>query len=327
MKNNNIQRLRGVCALIVFLSHSLCMFNSSLISDIHRTPLWLLFDGQSVVLIFFALSGFFMDKNYHSMNMLKEGITKRLKRLYPVYFVTTILCYIVYSMHLDYEVGGVTSWGRRIWSKDLDLWDLFLQLCFIMDIKQTHLLINPVAWYMYREAIMMLVLPVLLYLNAKNRGDCFLIVCACIAFVIPPIDFMFPFLCGTILHRQIKKYLLQIKKIFKNRYYLITMLALGIFLYGIRNIIPGLRFSNLFITIGAMIFISYAYIKDDLQKEDLFSKFGNISYEFYLIHFAVLMFFRSYVTNIALYSFICFVISITIAKALSLMDEKLKNLL
>ena len=106
MKNNNIQRLRGVCALIVFLSHSLCMFNSSLISDIHRTPLWLLFDGQSVVLIFFALSGFFMDKNYHSMNMLKEGITKRLKRLYPVYFVTTILCYIVYSMHLDYEVGG-----------------------------------------------------------------------------------------------------------------------------------------------------------------------------------------------------------------------------
>lgn len=61
MKNLSIQGLRGIAALMVFLSHALCFPNYQ-ISGIQHSPWHLFFDGQIAVMIFIAISGFFYYK-------------------------------------------------------------------------------------------------------------------------------------------------------------------------------------------------------------------------------------------------------------------------
>ena len=57
MRNSSIQSLRGICAIVVFLSHSLCMFKSTFVTYLMESPMHLFFDGKCAVYIFFAISG------------------------------------------------------------------------------------------------------------------------------------------------------------------------------------------------------------------------------------------------------------------------------
>ena len=52
MRNSSIQSLRGICAIVVFLSHSLCMFKSTFVTYLMESPMHLFFDGKCAVYIF-----------------------------------------------------------------------------------------------------------------------------------------------------------------------------------------------------------------------------------------------------------------------------------
>ena len=60
--NKNIQALRGICAIIVFLSHSLHVNDIEWVISLHNSPLHFFFDGEVAVSVFFVISGFFYYK-------------------------------------------------------------------------------------------------------------------------------------------------------------------------------------------------------------------------------------------------------------------------
>ena len=57
-----IQSLKGIAAIMVFLSHSLHQFPNKTIETLHDSCLHFFFDGQIAVIIFMAISGFFYYK-------------------------------------------------------------------------------------------------------------------------------------------------------------------------------------------------------------------------------------------------------------------------
>ena len=84
-KNLNIQALRGVCAIMVFLSHSMHVYNCEIVHTLDRTPLRLLYAGEVAVSIFFVLSGFFYynKSSGFSLRQYINTIIKKTKRIYP----------------------------------------------------------------------------------------------------------------------------------------------------------------------------------------------------------------------------------------------------
>lgn len=83
MKNNNIQVLRVICALVVFSGHALGMMKNPVFEGLCNGPFHLFFDGQSAVFVFFAISGFFYYKEsyqepfrWYYLSLLKRKIIK-----------------------------------------------------------------------------------------------------------------------------------------------------------------------------------------------------------------------------------------------------------
>lgn len=84
MKSATIQNLRGICALMVFLSHSLLMYRNEVIGDLYHSPLHFFFDGAIAVNIFFAISGFFYYKNEElSAKKYVKGLFRKTIKIYP----------------------------------------------------------------------------------------------------------------------------------------------------------------------------------------------------------------------------------------------------
>ena len=72
-RNNGIQILKGVAALMVFFSHALNMRNISFVCQFQESPLHLLWDGQCAVILFMVISGFFYFKPQFSGGGISWG--------------------------------------------------------------------------------------------------------------------------------------------------------------------------------------------------------------------------------------------------------------
>lgn len=115
MKDNSIQGLRGICALVVFFSHAL---NIPIIpiSSIKESPLHLFFDGQISVMIFLAISGFFYGSpSSTSMKSYFIGLYKKTLRIWPAYLLAMIIGWLICNMHLSYNSMLFTEWGNSFW--------------------------------------------------------------------------------------------------------------------------------------------------------------------------------------------------------------------
>ena len=76
-KNQNIQALRGICALMVFLSHTLSVKDIPYVRCLMESPLHLLFDGQIAVVVFFTLSGYYY---YKESTLTYEAYSNGIKK-------------------------------------------------------------------------------------------------------------------------------------------------------------------------------------------------------------------------------------------------------
>ena len=90
--NLNIQGLKGIAAIVVFLSHALNMYKIPWVQNLMDTPMHLFFDGQCSVIVFLTISGFFYYKagmskalDIHYMEGLKKN-NKNLSAIYNLYY-------------------------------------------------------------------------------------------------------------------------------------------------------------------------------------------------------------------------------------------------
>jgi peptidoglycan/LPS O-acetylase OafA/YrhL len=94
--NKSIEQYRGVCALMVMITHGIV--HADMLLNNFSWPEFMDYIGAGYVsvLIFFCISGYVIGINYsHKALDIKAYLKKRAVRLYPVYLVSIILCITV----------------------------------------------------------------------------------------------------------------------------------------------------------------------------------------------------------------------------------------
>ena len=93
--NYNIQYLRGICALVVFLSHALNIYKIDWVQSLMPTPFHFLFDGQWAVVFFFTLSGFYYYKDSSfSIRGYLRSIERKTLKIYPPFSILNDWLYL-----------------------------------------------------------------------------------------------------------------------------------------------------------------------------------------------------------------------------------------
>ena len=102
-KNKGIQILRALCAIQVFLSHTLNVYQDSIGVQLIDTPLHFFYDGQCAVIIFFALSGFlyYNEKQLTYKSYTNKILSKSL-HIFPPYWTSLIIGTIMCNLYLKY---------------------------------------------------------------------------------------------------------------------------------------------------------------------------------------------------------------------------------
>lgn len=306
VRDANIQMLRGICALVVFFSHSLNFFPIPLVEWLTHTPMHLFYDGQCAVMLFFVLGGYYYYKQTEmTMRTYGKGVWRKVMRIYPPHLIALALgiLAIVLFQHADttYAYSQLTDWARTFWHDELTMEGIG-QNALLVRATLTDL-INPPIWYLVVESHMILVLPLLLWFGQRTSYAwlCLLMIPA--AFTqIPFLPYLFPYLMGVMLHLHIRRIRLG------GRWMRVLIMLSGLFLLDLYNIFPlddipmWLDYLVLALqSVGAAMVI--LCVKGDVaEKKDAAREgvkrhlagrclvgMGNISYEFYVMHFILLM--------------------------------------
>ncbi len=110
-KRNNFDAIRLAMALLVVWSHSFAIY----LGTEDREPVSVLMNGtynsgNIAVLVFFVVSGFLISHSYIRSKSLRDYLGKRIRRIYPGYFVATMIgAFIIVPlfssrMHADFTV-------------------------------------------------------------------------------------------------------------------------------------------------------------------------------------------------------------------------------
>jgi peptidoglycan/LPS O-acetylase OafA/YrhL len=86
-RNNNFNLVRIYLSLSVVFFHSLELSGEKSLQFINK-----LFDAEKAVEAFFIISGYLVMKSYYRSSSVKSFFIKRIKRIYPAYFVIILLC-------------------------------------------------------------------------------------------------------------------------------------------------------------------------------------------------------------------------------------------
>lgn len=314
--NLNIQGLKGIAAIVVFLSHALNMYKISWVQDFMDTPMHLFFDGQCSVIIFLTLSGFFYYKagkskllDYHYM----EGLKKKIIRIYPQYIICiivgTILCNIL--CFLSYNEDLFTPWSNTFWTQPISIIQLISQMPIFVGLNPN--LIDPPVWYLLYEVRAFFIIPIVVIFVNKYaiRGVKFLIIglfCILTMIIQPFYAVIFVGLLGRILLEEYNINLLMTKNWEKGFLVLFSLLLLNI-----KNLSLNLQ-NNIELVIqafGAVIIVILSFKNKILfLSRQCLVNMGNISYEFYLVHFIILLSFRYVGMNSYIYIVLTFVTSL-----------------
>ncbi|HDL6959926.1 TPA: acyltransferase [Yersinia enterocolitica] len=288
-KLNSIQFCRAIAFLMVLM--------------LHRTPTWDLFYifqyGNYGVLLFFIISGFIIT--FLHLNGKIEGtrkfLIKRFARIFPIYWITTLLCIMVayynyqtgfdgWSPLADFaQIGWIQTftllplqdgWLVNVvaWSLIYEIWYYILFAIFIYLLRNKFIL--GVIGYAYLVLVIQLAFPQIIssdFLGINwsiifSTLNWFFIMGACIAYISFDRSGKYKLLCYITL---LSCFLFQILIGYKNQYAAkggqITELVL--------------LTASLTLVIGSMYLETFKNIK--FPKPIIF--IGNISYTLYLFHY------------------------------------------
>lgn len=155
--NYNIQYLRGICAIVVFFSHSLNIYKIGWVQSLMPTHFHFFFDGQWAVIFFFTLSGFYYYRETQfSVRGYIRGLVKKSLRIYPPHLLSLIIGWIMLTVYIKYGIyvdsNEMTAWASKFWQDNVSLKEL---LCNAMVLAPHNPdAINPPSWYLSPEVKM-----------------------------------------------------------------------------------------------------------------------------------------------------------------------------
>ena len=323
--NLSIQGLKGLSALVVFLSHGLNIIQNNVIQEIGRSPFHILFDGQCSVIIFFVISGFFY---YRESPIDSKGYIKLIKkkfiRIYPAYIFTLYIAFLLCNLQLSYNHSICTSWANQFWQSDVPFSTFLKQLPIITPGFNPNIL-NPPVWYLRAEVRMALVMPLIVslyvFLKHRYRKIPSAVIITSLLFSSFVVSGMVCFMIGYSARLLAQKYGVTIyKKMWP------IFLVVGLFLLNIRNEFDfeTTQFTDAIQAVGASMIIILCFYKGfGLLQQKIMVSLGEISYEIFLTHSILLLFIRCFVEDY--WCFVC--LSFCSTLILSLIINKLQTLL
>ncbi|MGQ4646869.1 acyltransferase family protein [Lyngbya aestuarii] len=288
---NNFDILRLVCAFSVFMFH----INTET-GQLEQINSLIGLIAHSAVPIFFVISGFLIFMSYEKSKSLKEYSLKRIKRIYPAYFLVIILC----------AIGGVflTSlpWNEYFFNDKFFKYILY-NLIFLnhkqpsltgVFTDNTQSLVNASLWTIRIEVMFYMITPILVFLFRKyNKLAVFLVIYAIAAGYYEGMIFLYKDTGNMFYYKLAVKFLIGQLSFFVSGalvyYYLdflkkytvpLLVIALPIWLNSASlPLRPFLPISLAIITFYIVFLTPYV---------GFFSKFGDLSYGIYIFHFPLL---------------------------------------
>jgi peptidoglycan/LPS O-acetylase OafA/YrhL len=103
--------LRGIGALIVVVGHCL-LTNTTLPPWMYHFPLTLVSDGDGIVLLFFALSGFVLFAPFRAAQTpaYLPYLVKRFVRIYPPFVVAVLCSALLYLLVQPHPIAALSPW-------------------------------------------------------------------------------------------------------------------------------------------------------------------------------------------------------------------------
>ena len=162
-----LDSLRGIAALCVFISHYLLAFNIDVHSSwIFRfTPLGILLNGRAAVIFFFVLSGFVLTLPFLNPGKplkLLPFYLKRVLRIYPAYLAAIAFAVVLKSsVYNPTAMHSFSPWISGFWTWQLNAKYVteLLKTCLLIGPNFNGDLIDPVIWSLVVEMKISLVIP------------------------------------------------------------------------------------------------------------------------------------------------------------------------
>lgn len=316
-KVKSVEGLRGLACLAVLLSHLSLIFypylhgqKSALIKTnldgfIGSYPIVFFYAGTSAVFVFFCLSGYILTyacaKNENVLESSTKMILARYFRLTLPVFASVIICYIVIK-YIPNNTSGlpwISSWGHSVTEHDglMDaIYNGLISSVFLADNKY-----NWIVWTMQIELLGSYLLLCALPVISKLKHCALICIAISIIFILcqptkTGISYAAFFLGSSIYWF----------KDLKNKYLSITILLIGIYLAGFKEInhwyswlneilyidLPGGKNTTYyFVPLLSGFLLVWVVVKSPVINFVTESRFaallGNLSFSAYLIQIPV----------------------------------------
>ena len=279
--SNEFDFIRLILAFAVVFQHC---------SSILKTNNVLNFNSIPAVPIFIFISGLFVSESFIFSSSIKKYFLKRIKRILPAYFTVVI-------------GGGLLVFMTNILLSKLNFTDfisLFKYYSFNLVflnfkypcLQNTDLItnandcaVNGSLWTIKFELLFYLILPLLIYLGRNSKK--FFQLLTLISLILVALEnnmsiystIFFCFLSGIGFSMTRNNWDSLLRKIKINSFLRFSLVVSIIFLSG--GMLP------LYLILPLLLFTSFLPT-NDISKDFKISKFGDLSYGIYLIHFPII---------------------------------------
>ena len=310
--------LRGLAILSVVLFHYTTRFDQ--IYGHTHLPFSFSY-GHYGVQLFFMLSGYVIYLSIQNIDLTYDFIVKRFSRLYPAYWVSIMLTFLI-----------VSAFGLP--GRESSLLDAIINFTMLQDFLSSKLLtihhVDGAYWTLSRFIVFYIFVSLLIAFRKKDKVILICIVWTILDICIATIDKNIIHIPGKfqliLLIREsgffiigMMFYLLKSNKQKKFSAILIGLNLIAIFyINGIVSFFFGIGFSSLF----------YLCLNDKIKflQKDIFLFFGTISYSLYLIHqnigYVIMRALYLCTNNFLIIIIIPFSVSIVLAFAITFFIEK-----
>jgi peptidoglycan/LPS O-acetylase OafA/YrhL len=293
---NNFDLLRFLLALIVFLVHISAL---SLSPDLKYFQSFLL--PKVAVQAFFIISGFLIFMSYENSSSLRDYLLKRIRRIYPGY-ISVIFLTVFFITIGNFDRINI-DFSKSVFQYFLanSIFLNFLQP-FIPGVFENNYtqIINGALWTIKIEVMFYMIVPVFaLFLRRYNKAFVLFLICFFSIFYSIFIFYLIDerFIdSATQLKDQLPAQLIYFSagglifyyfELFRKFFLILMFLTTAFFIFYLDL---SLFFRTLQPFLLAVFVIGFATLFPYLGK---FSKYGDISYGVYIIHFPIIQFFIS----------------------------------
>lgn len=193
-----LDSLRGIAAIIVFISHLLSIFpylaSDNIVAKLLKyTPLKIIFfSGHESVIFFFILSGFVLSIPFYSSNTFNYSsyLIRRVCRIYIPYLVAIILGFVLETNISRGGISELTDFFNKLWTTPVNLSLILDHLLFLGSFNTDS--INTVVWSLVHEMRISIIFPILMYLVLRLDFRINILIALCLSSTSYILNIVFP---------------------------------------------------------------------------------------------------------------------------------------